>query len=65
RRSPPRVGGEAMRGLPAEILDWQGGEGHVLAQGERWRAPARRPEIGAGQQRQPKRQRGGGTDDDP
>ncbi|RWC25742.1 nodulation protein NfeD [Mesorhizobium sp.] len=43
RRSPPRVGGEAMRGLPAEILDWQGGEGHVLAQGERWRAKADGP----------------------
>ncbi|UVK46354.1 nodulation protein NfeD [Mesorhizobium sp. AR07] len=43
RRSPPRVGGEAMRGLPAEILDWQGGEGHVLAQGERWRAKADEP----------------------
>ncbi|WP_292543802.1 nodulation protein NfeD, partial [Mesorhizobium sp.] len=27
RKSPPRVGGEAMRGLPVEILDWQGGEG--------------------------------------
>ncbi|MBZ9797669.1 NfeD family protein [Mesorhizobium sp. ES1-4] len=43
RRNPPRVGGEAMRGLPAEILDWQGGEGHVLAQGERWRAKADEP----------------------
>ncbi|TIN23850.1 MAG: nodulation protein NfeD [Mesorhizobium sp.] len=43
RRSLPRVGGEAMRGLPAEILDWQGGEGHVLAQGERWRAKADGP----------------------
>ena len=40
RRNPPRVGGEAMRGLPVEILDWQGGEGHVLALGERWRARA-------------------------
>lgn len=43
RRSLPRIGGEAMRGLPAEILDWQGGEGHVLAQGERWRAKADEP----------------------
>ncbi|WP_292324857.1 nodulation protein NfeD, partial [Mesorhizobium sp.] len=34
RRNPPRIGGEAMRGLPVEILDWQGGEGHVLALGE-------------------------------
>ena len=43
RRNPPRVGGEAMRGQPAEILDWQGGEGHVLALGERWRARADEP----------------------
>lgn len=43
RKNPPRVGGEAMRGQPAEILDWQGGEGHVLALGERWRAKADGP----------------------
>ncbi|TIV34731.1 MAG: nodulation protein NfeD [Mesorhizobium sp.] len=43
RKNPPRVGGEAMRGLPVEILDWQGGEGHVLALGERWRAKAGEP----------------------
>lgn len=43
RKNPPRVGGEAMRGLPAEILDWQGGKGHVLALGERWRARADEP----------------------
>ncbi|MBZ9868435.1 nodulation protein NfeD [Mesorhizobium sp. CA15] len=43
RRNPPRVGGEAMRGLPVEIIDWQGGEGHVLALGERWRARADEP----------------------
>ena len=43
RKSLPRVGGEAMRGLSAQILDWQGGEGHVLAQGERWRAKADEP----------------------
>lgn len=47
RKNPPRVGGEAMRGLPVEILDWQGGEGHVLALGERWRAKADEP-IAAG-----------------
>ncbi|PBB66462.1 serine protease [Mesorhizobium sp. WSM4312] len=47
RKNPPRVGGEAMRGLPVEILDWQGGEGHVLALGERWRARADEP-IAAG-----------------
>ena len=38
RKNPPRVGAQAMLGLPAEILDWAGGEGHALAQGERWRA---------------------------
>lgn len=27
-----------MRGLSAEILDWQGGAGHVLVRGERWQA---------------------------
>ncbi|MBZ9736529.1 nodulation protein NfeD [Mesorhizobium sp. CA18] len=43
RKKPPRVGGEAMRGLPVEIVDWQGGEGHVLALGERWRARADEP----------------------
>lgn len=43
RRNPPRIGGEAMRGLPVEVLDWQGGEGHVLALGERWRAKADEP----------------------
>ncbi|MBB6412363.1 NfeD family protein [Mesorhizobium sangaii] len=43
RKSLPRVGGEAMRGLSAQILDWQGSEGHVLAQGERWRAKADEP----------------------
>ncbi|MGX7873780.1 NfeD family protein [Mesorhizobium sp. ORM6] len=47
RRNPPRVGGEAMRGQLGEILDWQGGEGHVLALGERWRAKADEP-IAAG-----------------
>lgn len=38
RGSPARVGRQAMRGLPVEILDWSGGSGHVLAQGERWLA---------------------------
>jgi membrane-bound serine protease (ClpP class) len=40
RKNPPRVGAQAMRGSPAEILDWSGLEGHALAQGERWRARA-------------------------
>ncbi len=43
RRNPPRIGGEAMRGLAADVLDWNGGEGHVLALGERWRAKADEP----------------------
>lgn len=43
RRNPPRVGGEAMRGLAVDILDWDGREGHVLALGERWRARANEP----------------------
>ena len=38
RKSPARVGAQAMRGLPAEILDWSGDAGHVIAQGERWQA---------------------------
>ncbi|WBL75536.1 nodulation protein NfeD [Bradyrhizobium xenonodulans] len=37
-RAPERVGAQAMRGLPAEILDWNGSEGHVFAHGERWQA---------------------------
>jgi membrane-bound serine protease (ClpP class) len=38
RRQPPRVGAGAMHGLPAEILDWRAGAGHVRANGERWQA---------------------------
>lgn len=38
RRKPSPVGAEAMNGLPAKIVDWSEGEGHVLAQGELWRA---------------------------
>jgi membrane-bound serine protease (ClpP class) len=38
RKGPARVGAQAMRGQPAEILDWSGNEGHVFAQGERWQA---------------------------
>lgn len=38
RRSPERVGRRAMLGLPAEVMDWSGGSGHVLAEGERWNA---------------------------
>ncbi|MBH5397928.1 nodulation protein NfeD [Bradyrhizobium sp. CNPSo 4010] len=38
RKAPARVGAQAMRGLPAEVLDWNGNEGHVFAHGERWQA---------------------------
>lgn len=38
RRAPARVGAQAMQGLPAEVLDWNGIEGHVFTHGERWRA---------------------------
>lgn len=38
RKSPVRLGAQAMRGLSAEVLDWSENEGHVFAQGERWQA---------------------------
>jgi membrane-bound serine protease (ClpP class) len=38
RKGPVRVGAQAMRGLPAEVLDWNDTEGHVFAHGERWQA---------------------------
>ena len=38
RKRPSPVGTQAMRGLPAKVVDWQASEGHVMAQGERWRA---------------------------
>ncbi|MDP3675685.1 MAG: nodulation protein NfeD [Novosphingobium sp.] len=38
RKNPARVGVQAMRGLPAEVLDWSGSEGHVFTHGERWQA---------------------------
>lgn len=38
RRSPARVGAQAMRGATARIVDWSERSGHVLTQGERWRA---------------------------
>jgi membrane-bound serine protease (ClpP class) len=36
--APARVGAQSMRGLRAEVLDWNGTEGHVFTHGERWRA---------------------------
>ena len=38
RSGPARVGSQAMRGLLAEVLDWNENEGHVFAHGERWQA---------------------------
>jgi len=38
RRGPPRVGAQAMRGLIAEVLDWNENAGHVFTHGERWQA---------------------------
>ncbi|ODT15186.1 MAG: serine protease, partial [Kaistia sp. SCN 65-12] len=38
RARPALVGGEAMPGTTAEVIDWRGAEGHVFAHGERWRA---------------------------
>ena len=38
RKAPAQVGAQAMRGLPAEVLDWNDIEGHVFTQGERWQA---------------------------
>lgn len=40
RHQPVRTGTAAMLGQPAEVLDWTGQEGHVLALGERWQARA-------------------------
>lgn len=38
RKGPVRVGAQAMRGLSAEVLDWNEKDGHVFAHGERWQA---------------------------
>jgi membrane-bound serine protease (ClpP class) len=38
RKGPVLVGAQAMRGLPAEVLDWNDREGHVFTHGERWQA---------------------------
>jgi membrane-bound serine protease (ClpP class) len=43
RRLAVVTGREQMVGAPGEVQDWQGGEGHVLAHGERWRAVAAAP----------------------
>jgi membrane-bound serine protease (ClpP class) len=38
RKAPAQVGAQAMRGLTAEVIDWNDIEGHVFTQGERWQA---------------------------
>lgn len=38
RSKPLASGRENMPGQAASVLDWEGGAGHVLFQGERWRA---------------------------
>ncbi|BCP53189.1 serine protease [Kaistia sp. 32K] len=38
RSRPALVGGEAMPGMTAEVIDWDGATGHVFAHGERWSA---------------------------
>ncbi len=38
RNGPVRTGAQAMRGLPAEVLDWSETTGHVFTNGERWQA---------------------------
>ncbi|PVE25490.1 serine protease [Microvirga sp. KLBC 81] len=45
RHQPVRTGTPAMLGQPAEVLDWSGDAGHVLALGERWQARAAQPLI--------------------
>jgi membrane-bound serine protease (ClpP class) len=43
RRRRVVSGGEEMIGALGEVIDWSGGQGHVLAHGERWMATAGRP----------------------
>jgi membrane-bound serine protease (ClpP class) len=43
RRSKRVTGREAMIGSMAQVMDWSGGSGHVLTQGERWNAVAEEP----------------------
>ncbi|UFX47233.1 nodulation protein NfeD [Bradyrhizobium sp. 41S5] len=38
RNGPLRTGAQAMRGLPAKVLDWSETTGHVFTNGERWQA---------------------------
>ncbi|WP_439922686.1 NfeD family protein [Nitrobacter sp. JJSN] len=38
RKASAQVGAQAMRGLTAEVIDWNDIAGHVFTQGERWQA---------------------------
>jgi len=48
RRSRPVSGRDAMLGMSAQVVDWSGERGHVVANGERWNARAAAP-LQAGQ----------------
>jgi membrane-bound serine protease (ClpP class) len=43
RRRPVVTGEAALTGLAGSVLSWSGADGHVLVQGERWRARADAP----------------------
>ncbi len=45
RRHRAVTGIEGMIGAPAQVLDWAGDRGHVLAHGERWQARSERPLV--------------------
>ena len=44
RRRPTITGAEQMIGAPAEIIDWDGGQGHVRFNGEVWSARSAHPQ---------------------
>ena len=39
----PMIGGEAIRRREGKVVEWDGLEGHVLVEGERWRARSNQP----------------------
>ena len=43
RSHGPMIGGEAIRRREGVVDDWDGKEGWVIVEGERWRARADRP----------------------
>ncbi len=48
RRLPPATGDPGLIGAEGKVITWSGGEGEVMALGERWRARADAP-LSAGQ----------------